>query len=1012
MAIKNTDIVDKSVKAAIDDLNKAFGLSVQSLKEMVDQGSKLTATLGGAKTIKDVTSAQEKYNVVLKDTKNEQIQAIKLKQQEEVLKQQVIKTQRSETTEKTRAEKEQKKLNDASAKASSLYAKESAALTTLRNKARDAGLQFGINSKQYKDLAVQVQKADTKLKNLDANLGVHNRSVGNYSKALGGVKNAITGMVGAYIGFQAAIRVIGDVIKTNRDFEKSLSSLRAITGVSKDELKFFAEQAKRTSSRTLQSANEIAKAYELVGSKAPELLKNKEALTAVTEQAIILSEATGGQLGLEESVNAVTAGMNVFGISASNAAQIANVFAAGSLEGSANVQSLTESLKNVGPVAKDSNLSLEQTTALLEVLGEKQIYGAEAGTKLRGSLLKLKDAGLGYASGQFVLRDALLEANGQLAKMGTQLEKDAAKAKIFGAENITVGTILLANVDKYDKLTAAVTGTNTALDQQAIQNDNFAASTQKLGIAWDNLMLSFGNSSTAASGIKILTEAFQALRYSIEGWDTFFIEKSDEFFSKIKGEVDQLATTDEKLRKLNSSFEVISEILSENDKKVESNMSAWNSLKSGIVSLNPFLDTFIKTNVEEGQAIAEKRIYYENLLKSITKYTDELKKQTTTTESSTVALDAENKVLSDKLALEEKLAKELADRLALEAKLQKLRDDFADAEGAAEGDKGILDDYLANLKTKTDASLESDAKIKASGDALMQDINDNFDEKLRKQREVLDAEIKKEQERAAFKEEVEANFKESAINLVNTLFEYSQDKREQEKEAIDAQLQQQLTNETLTQDQRAALTAKAEVEKEKIRKKQNNIAIKQAIFERSLSVVSIIQSTAEAIAKSVALFPLTSGQPWATVAKLNGAVQIASVLTAPIPRYAVGTENSKEGVARVGEQGAELIVDKKYGAWIANKEQHAYLSGGSKVYTAGETAGIMDLVTRNEMINGNNGNTSVQMPFINKLIQANKLQSNEIVSAIKAQKFHIHNQSGINTTVIRKQNNMISQLKG
>ena len=495
-------------------------------------------------------------------------------------------------------------------------------------------------------------------------------------------------------------------------------------------------------------------------------------------------------------------------------------------------------------------------------------------------------------------------------------------------------------------------------------------------------------------------------------------ENTSEWVSEFMGNVNLAATADEKINRITKAIKQQEEgIRSSNLALKDASVFDFVTIQDDI-KLSVDIIRQLKTELEKAKiaSIRESFDYsktsLDELLKLSTNYTQVFNLLTSEQKLRLEAIDNEIKKRNDLTKAIEKELVVLTAEEKLQIRLNKLRADFADAEEAAEGDKGILDDYLANLKTKTDASLESDAKIKASGDALMQDINDNFDEKLRKQREVLDAEIKKEQERAAFKEEVEANFKESAINLVNTLFEYSQDKREQEKEAIDAQLQQQLTNETLTQDQRAALTAKAEVEKEKIRKKQNNIAIKQAIFERSLSVVSIIQSTAEAIAKSVALFPLTSGQPWATVAKLNGAVQIASVLTAPIPRYAVGTENSKEGVARVGEQGAELIVDKKYGAWIANKEQHAYLSGGSKVYTAGETAGIMDLVTRNEMINGNNGNTSVQMPFINKLIQANKLQSNEIVSAIKAQKFHIHNQSGINTTVIRKQNNMISQLKG
>ena len=43
--------------------------------------------------------------------------------------------------------------------------------------------------------------------------------------------------------------------------------------------------------RIKQSAKDILDAYTLVGSQRPELLKNKEALHEVTQEAIILSEA-------------------------------------------------------------------------------------------------------------------------------------------------------------------------------------------------------------------------------------------------------------------------------------------------------------------------------------------------------------------------------------------------------------------------------------------------------------------------------------------------------------------------------------------------------------------------------------------------------------------------------------------------------------------------------------------------------------------------------------------------
>ena len=282
-----------------------------------------------------------------------------------------------------------------------------------------------------------------------------------------------------------------------KNFESSISNLSALTSLEGEELAFLTKKAKELSGAMLEggiiitkSAQDIVDGFTKMGSARPELLKDKEALAQVTEQALILSEAA--KIEMEPAIAALAAVMNQFDLDATQSARIINTLAAGSLEGSAEVADLTESLKNAGTVASESNMSLEQTVAALEVLGEKQLKGAEAGTKLRGSLLKMQQAGVGYASGQFVLSDAIDEVNAKLARQSTELEKDALKQEIFGTENITAGTILLENVDKYDKLTKAVTGTNTAMEQAAKNTDNEAARRAQAQAQINNLYLEFG----------------------------------------------------------------------------------------------------------------------------------------------------------------------------------------------------------------------------------------------------------------------------------------------------------------------------------------------------------------------------------------------------------------------------------------------------------------------------------------------------------------------------------------
>lgn len=263
------------------------------------------------------------------------------------------------------------------------------------------------------------------------------------------------------------------------ELEDSAANLQSLTGLGDGDITWLKQYAKTLSTnitemgiRIKATSKEIMDGFTVIGSKRPELLKNKEAMADLTKQALILAE-TG--VPVDQAFEVVTASLNQFNLEAKEGKRVINAIAAGSLAGSAEADSLAASLKNVGTVANDSNMSLEDTVAMLEVLASKQLTGEEAGTKLRGALLKLKEAGVGYASGQFSVRDALEEVNKKMSEHSSAAQRDALLQKIFGAENVTAGTILLQNVDAYDKLKVAVTGTNTAYDQAIIRTKTTSA---------------------------------------------------------------------------------------------------------------------------------------------------------------------------------------------------------------------------------------------------------------------------------------------------------------------------------------------------------------------------------------------------------------------------------------------------------------------------------------------------------------------------------------------------------
>ena len=347
--------------------------------------------------------------------------------------------------------------------------------------------------KKFKEL----ESAKTKLKEITGGV----QQVENSFASFAGKAAAFAGI---NIGVDAAATAIVDFgkksVQSFIEFEAGLAELRALTGVSKDELTFFAEEAEKIGSTTQSSAVQAVEAFKLMGSAVPSLLQNKEALVQVTKEAITLAEAAGIQL--PEAAAAMGSALNMFQLPASDAARIINSLAAGSQAGAVEVPQITESLKAFGVAAASFNVSFEESVALVETLGEFAIKGSEAGTALRNVLNKM-------ATAQALPKEAV----GELEKFGVNIDLvmnkqvpfnerlrefskiggDAiAITKVFGAENKIAGEILLNNVEKFESLNKAVTGTNTAYEQQAINAETTKAKLKILENQFESISATVG----------------------------------------------------------------------------------------------------------------------------------------------------------------------------------------------------------------------------------------------------------------------------------------------------------------------------------------------------------------------------------------------------------------------------------------------------------------------------------------------------------------------------------------
>lgn len=351
---------------------------------------------------------------------------------------------------------------------------------------------------QAKLVTAELQKIKTEVQETEGWLSRFNNGLTKWGGLLATGAATITGVSMAL-----------NTLRNNRDSkESSQAELKALTGLDDSSIQWLTKQAEELSTtmdksglRIRQSSDEILQAYMLIGSKKPELLKDKEALNAVTIEAMRLAAAA--KIDLKDAVTATTVSLNMYGESADQAARYVNVLAAGSKEGAADVSAQAAAIKNAGVAASGAGVSIEQLQGTIQMLAEKGLEAEPAGTALRKFFL--------------VLQTGPDETNPKVVGLQTALEnlnkKSLSAAQIqtmFGEEAYSAATILIDNADKVRQYTEAVTDTNIAMEQAAINSDTNEAK-----------MAQYRNSIKEA-GIELMERLNPSLSL-LTGWTTKII---------------------------------------------------------------------------------------------------------------------------------------------------------------------------------------------------------------------------------------------------------------------------------------------------------------------------------------------------------------------------------------------------------------------------------------------------------------------------------------------------------
>lgn len=367
----------------------------------------------------------------------------------------------------------------------------------------------------------------------DKNIKRAKGEIGNFEKSITSMAGKIGPALSGFAAFAGISVAIGDAVRTSMEFEKSLSSLKSLTGVTTQELSYFKDEAIRLGSTTTQTASQVVDAFKLMGSQIPSLLQNKEALVQVTESAIVLAEAA--EIDVPEAAKALAGSLNQMGASSIHAAEYINILAAASQQGSADIPYLNKAIENAGGAASSVGVQFNELVAAIEAIAPKITDAGSAGTNLRNIFLTLE------SSADKNLRPSVVGLSQAVENLAAKHMNATEMTKMFGKESVTAALALISEKDKFVELTGAITDTNTAFEQQRINNDNVAGSVKELQSAWEGLILTVNNSN----GI---------LKTSIDMF-TSLITKAKEWFM-----------TEEQLRKMRSSENVPSVVLESNQR--------------------------------------------------------------------------------------------------------------------------------------------------------------------------------------------------------------------------------------------------------------------------------------------------------------------------------------------------------------------------------------------------------------------------------------------------------------
>ena len=381
-----------------------------------------------------------------------------------------------------------------------------------------------LSSKQYDKNSKAIAGKSKKLRELNKEMRTGTTATKKATKSNNGMAKqfvkgaaAIAVVIGA---FRAVSRILNSVVSVFTEFEFVMAKVNAVSGATEQEfaaLNETAEELGRTTFFTAAQVGELMLNFSKLGFTASEIQD-------AVQPTLDLATATGSDLARAALV--AGAAVRGFGLDASETQRVVDVMAVSFSSSAMNIEKWQTSMTKVAPIAKAAGFSIEDTAAIMSKLTDSGIEASIAGTSFRNILLKMQDP--------------TSELSKRFGKTIHSLDELVPAMKQFVAEGGSMADVMevvdLRQAAAFEQMLTTADGTIELRDALLEANGEGA---RMAGIVGDTLQGAFLKFTSAMQGLSIsvmkgFAEGMQGAVESVASFMNGLAENSQIIIASIK----------------------------------------------------------------------------------------------------------------------------------------------------------------------------------------------------------------------------------------------------------------------------------------------------------------------------------------------------------------------------------------------------------------------------------------------------------------------------------------------